>query len=76
MLSGYAHVSTQNQYLDLQHEVMTMVGGKKILKGRARGTSADLPSLAKTLEILRESDTLVVWKLDRLDRSVKQLVDS
>ena len=39
------------------------------------GTRADRPGLAKTLEMLREGDTLVVWKLDRLGRSVKQLVD-
>ena len=42
---------------------------------KVSGTRADRPGLGKTLEMLREGDTLVVWKLDRLGRSVKQLVD-
>ncbi len=47
----------------------------KALEDKVSGTRADRPGLAKTLEVLREGDTLVVWKLDRLGRSVKQLVD-
>lgn len=46
---------------------------KKLFEDKVSGTRADRPGLAKTLEILREGDTLVVWKLDRLGRSVKQL---
>jgi DNA invertase Pin-like site-specific DNA recombinase len=48
---------------------------KKVIEDKVSGTRADRPGLANTLEMLREGDTLVVWKLDRLGRSVKQLVD-
>ncbi len=48
---------------------------RKSLRYKVSGTRADRPGLSKTLEMLREGDTLVVWKLDRLGRSVKQLVD-
>jgi Site-specific recombinases, DNA invertase Pin homologs len=75
MLIGYARVSTQDQNLDLQREALTNSGCKKIFEDKVSGTRADRPGLTKTLEILREGDTLVVWKLDRLGRSVKQLVD-
>ncbi|MCK6413914.1 MAG: recombinase family protein [Azonexus sp.] len=75
MLIGYARVSTQDQNLDLQCEALTKAGCKKVFEDKVSGTRADRPGLAKTLEMLREGDTLVVWKLDRLGRSVKQLVD-
>lgn len=47
----------------------------KVFEDKVSGTRADRPGLGKTLEMLREGDTLVVWKLDRLGRLVKQLVD-
>jgi hypothetical protein len=75
MLIGYARVSTQDQNLELQREALDKVGCKKVFEEKVSGTRADRPGLAKTLEMLREGDTLVVWKLDRLGRSVKQLVD-
>jgi len=75
MLIGYARVSTQDQNLELQREALTKAGCKKVFEDKVSGTRADRPGLAKTLEMLREGDTLVVWKLDRLGRSVKQLVD-
>lgn len=75
MLIGYARVSTQDQNLELQREALTRAGCRKIFEDKVSGTRADRPGLAKALEILREDDTLVVWKLDRLGRSVKQLVD-
>jgi len=75
MLIGYARVSTQEQNLDLQREALTKADCKKVFEDKVSGTRADRPGLAKALEILREGDTLVVWKLDRLGRSVKQLVD-
>jgi len=62
MLSGYARVSTQDQNLDLQIKALS-------------GSRADRPGLDKAQEIMRDGDTLVVWKLDRLGRSVKHLVD-
>ncbi len=75
MLIGYARVSTQDQNLELQREALTKAGCQKLFQDKVRGTRAERPGLAKALEILREGDTLVVWKLDRLGRSVKQLVD-
>ncbi len=75
MLIGYARVSTQDQNLDLQTEALTKVGCKKIYNDKISGSRAERPGLTKALEMLREGDTLVVWKLDRLGRSVKNLVD-
>jgi DNA invertase Pin-like site-specific DNA recombinase len=75
MLIGYARVSTQDQNLELQREALNKAGCKKVFEDKASGTRSERPALIKTLEILREGDTLVVWRLDRLGRSVKQLVD-
>ncbi len=75
MLIGYARVSTQDQNLNLQIEALNKAGCKKIFNDKASGNRAERPGLGKTLEMLREGDTLVVWKLDRLGRSVKNLVD-
>ena len=75
MLIGYARVSTQDQNLEFQREALTKAGCQKLFEDKVSGTRAERPGLAKALEMLREGDTLVVWKLDRLGRSVKQLVD-
>ena len=75
MLIGYARVSTQDQNLDLQVEALIKAGCQKFFEDKVSGTRADRPGLAKAMEMLRKDDTLVVWKLDRLGRSVKQLVD-
>lgn len=75
MLIGYARVSTQDQNPELQRDALTKAGCQKIFEDKVSGTRAERPGLARALEILREDDTLVVWKLDRLGRSVKQLVD-
>lgn len=75
MIIGYARVSTQDQNLDLQQEALIKAGCQKLFEDKVSGTRADRPGLTKALEMLREGDTLVVWKLDRLGRSVKQLVD-
>ena len=72
---GYARVSTQDQNLDLQLEALTKAGCKKVFDDKISGSRAERPGLTKALEMLREGDTLVVWKLDRLGRSVKNLVD-
>ena len=74
MLIGYARVSTQDQNLELQRDALNKAGCKKIFEDKISGARADRPGLVMALEILREEDTLVVWKLDRLGRSVKQLV--
>lgn len=75
MLIGYARVSTQDQNLDLQTQALTNAGCQKVFSDKISGSRAERPGLTKALEMLREGDTLVVWKLDRLGRSVKNLVD-
>lgn len=75
MLIGYARVSTQDQNLELQRDALARAGCQKVYEDKVSGTRADRPGLAKAQEMLREGDTLVVWKLDRLGRSVKNLVD-
>ena len=75
MLIGYARISTQDQNLELQLDALTKAGCQKVFEDTICGTRADRPGLGKALEMLREGDTLVVWKLDRLGRSVKQLVE-
>lgn len=75
ILIGYARVSTQDQNLDLQTEALWKAGCKKIFDDKISGSHAERPGLAKVQEALRDGDTLVVWKLDRLGRSVKHLVD-
>ena len=75
MLIGYARVSTQDQNLDMQRDALIKAGCPKVFDDKVSGTRAERPGLAKALEMLRDGDTLVVWKLDRLGRSVKQLVD-
>ena len=75
MLIGYARVSTQDQNLELQCKALIQAGCQKVFEDKLSGTRANSPDLAKALEMLREGDTLVVWKLDRLGHSVKQLVD-
>ncbi len=75
MLIGYARVSSKDQNLDLQIEALRRAACKKIFDDKITGSRAERPGLTKTLEALREGDTLVVWKLDRLGRSVKNLID-
>jgi DNA invertase Pin-like site-specific DNA recombinase len=75
MLIGYARVSTQDQNLALQIDALKKAGCRKFFEDKVSGSRAERPGLNKALELLREGDTLVVWKLDRLGRSVKNLVD-
>jgi len=75
MLIGYARVSTQDQNLEFQIEALQKAGCKKILEDKVSGSKAERPGLTKALKTLRDGDTLVVWKPDRLGRSVKNLVD-
>jgi DNA invertase Pin-like site-specific DNA recombinase len=72
---GYARVSTRDQSLDLQVGALKGAGCDRIFEDTMSGTKAGRPGLAKALEMVREGDTLIVWKLDRLGSSVKDLLD-
>ena len=74
MQIGYARVSTQDQDLSLQHAALEEALCDKIYSDKASGANASRDGLTLALDILRENDSLVVWKLDRLGRSVKDLV--
>lgn len=76
MLIGYARVSTQDQNPDLQVDALNKIGCKKIFTEKASGVQRDRPQLIAALDYMRESDTLVVWKLDRLARSTRQLIET
>ncbi len=72
---GYARVSTRDQNLDLQTSALLAAGCTKIYEDTISGAKRERPGLDRALEHLRAGDTLVVWKLDRLGRSVKDLVE-
>ena len=74
MLIGYARVSTSDQKLDLQKDALTAAGCERLYEDQISGLKKDRPGLQKVLDQLREGDTLIVWKLDRLGRSVKDLI--
>ncbi len=76
MLVGYARVSTQDQKQDLQTDALEAAGCEKVFTEKASGAQRDRPELKAALEYIREGDTLVVWKLDRLARSIKQLIET
>ncbi len=74
MQIGYARVSTKDQDLSLQYEALNQVGCDKIYDDKVSGSKSSRQGFNLALEVLREGDSLVVWKLDRLGRSVKDLV--
>ena len=71
---GYARVSTDDQNLDLQLDALQKAGCETVYKESASGKSADRPELEQCLKALRIGDTLVIWRLDRLGRSLSDLV--
>ena len=71
---GYARVSTIEQTLDLQRDALLAAGATNIYEDKASGKTADRPELVHCLRALRESDTLVVWRLDRLGRNLQDLI--
>jgi DNA invertase Pin-like site-specific DNA recombinase len=75
MKIGYARVSTHEQNLDLQQDALKAAGCEKIFSDQISGTVSIRPGLEKVKEILRRGDTLVVWRLDRLGRSLRDLID-
>ncbi|HJN25503.1 MAG TPA: recombinase family protein [Rhodospirillales bacterium] len=74
MLVGYARVSTMDQNPALQMDALRTVGCEKIFMEKASGSHRDRPQLKAALDFLREGDTLVVWKLSRLARSLTQVI--
>ncbi len=76
MLIGYARVSTQDQTLDLQLDALDRAGCGKVFSDIASGAKAARPNLEQALSHAREGDTLVVWRLDRLGRSLRHLIDT
>jgi len=76
MLIGYARVSTQDQNLDLQRDALQKAGCEQIYTDSVSGTKAKRPGLEDALSHLRSGDTLVVWRLDRLGRSLRHLIDT
>jgi len=76
MLVGYARVSTLDQKPALQTDALTVAGCERIFTEKASGAQRDRPELKAALEYLRQGDTLVVWKLDRLARSMRQLIET
>jgi len=73
---GYARVSTRDQNPALQIDALTAVGCGRVFTEKASGAQRDRPELKAALDYIRAGDTLVVWKLDRLARSVRQLVET
>ena len=76
MLIGYARVSTQDQKPELQLDALKAAGCEKVFEEKASGAQRDRPQLTAAVEYMRQGDTLVVWKLDRLARSMKQLIET
>ena len=76
MFIGYARVSTHEQTLDLQRDALLKAGCEKIFTDTVSGTKAERKGLSEALSHLREGDTLVVWRLDRLGRSLRHLIDT
>ena len=75
MKIGYARVSTTDQNLDLQEDALRAAKCEKIFTDRGSGSKTDRKGLNEALAYVRAGDTLVVWRLDRLGRSLKQLID-
>ncbi len=75
MKIGYARVSTREQNLSLQMDALNREGCKRIFQEKISGAKADRPELRKMIDQLREGDVIVTWKLDRLGRSIRDLIN-
>jgi DNA invertase Pin-like site-specific DNA recombinase len=75
MKSGYARVSTEDQRLTLQTEALKKAGCARIFREKVSGAYRDRPELNRMLDQLREGDVIIVWKLDRLARSTRNLLE-
>lgn len=75
MKIGYARISTHEQNLDLQIDALKVAGCERIYQDKLSGSITLRPELEKLREVLREGDTLIIWRLDRLGRSLKDLIE-
>jgi DNA invertase Pin-like site-specific DNA recombinase len=75
MVFGYARISTTAQDESLQLDALNAAGCHRLMIDRASGASTDRPALAEMLDRLRPGDTVMVWRLDRLGRSLRHLID-
>lgn len=75
MLIGYARVSTDDQNLNLQHDALKNSGCERIFNDQITGSKIQRPGLEAALEFARKGDVFVVWRLDRLSRSLKDLIE-
>ncbi len=77
MLIGYARVSTEDQNLDLQRDALKAAGCIRIFEEKESGRAGTKrPALEAALDFLRAEDQLVVWKIDRLGRSLREMLDT
>ena len=76
MILGYARVSTDDQETNLQIDALEKAGCERIFQEKSSGTRHDRPELNRLLDQARERDIVLVWKVDRLGRSVKQLIET
>jgi len=74
VLIGYARVSTDDQNLALQRDALAAAGCEKLYEDQKSGAKVERPGLALALEVARSGDTLIIWRLDRLGRSLKDLI--
>lgn len=75
MIFGYAQVSTEEQNLNMQVDALTRFGVEKIYKEKLTGTRKNRPGLEELLKTLRSGDKIVVYKLERISRSTKHLIE-
>jgi DNA invertase Pin-like site-specific DNA recombinase len=74
VIIGYARVSTQEQNLELQTDELTRAGCERIFTDHISGASSERPGREQAKTVLRNGDTLIVWRLDRLGRSLRYLI--
>ena len=76
MMIGYARVSTEDQSLSLQIDALKEVGCERIFQDQVSGATKERPNFEEVLRFARDGDTVVVWRLDRLSRSMRDLIDT
>lgn len=76
MKIGYARIFTEDQHLHMQEDALKSAGCEEIFTDIASGAKSQRQGLDKALNYVREGDTLIVWKLDRLGRSIQHLIQT